>query len=262
MSRFSSFLGRLRLSSFVMVVGVLSVAGGDTKAGEVKVAVAANFTEAVKEIGAAFEKATGHKPIFSFGASGQFFTQITQGAPFEVFLSADKERPEKAVQDGYAVKGSLFTYATGRLVLFSKEKGVVTGENTLKGGTFTKIAIANPATAPYGAAAVETMKKLGVYETLRAKIVQGNNISQTQQFVDTGAAEIGFVALSQVIGKEEGSQWLVPEDLHTVIAQDAVLLKTGEANEAAKAFLMFLRGNEAKAVKEKFGYGAGGEPAS
>jgi molybdate transport system substrate-binding protein len=251
-----------QISPVILAATALGLAGTGVQAGEVKVAVAANFTEAAKEIGTAFEKATGHKAVFSFGASGQFYTQITQGAPFEVFLSADKERPEKAVQEGYAVKGSLFTYATGRLVLFSKQKGLVTGEDTLKNGTFTKIAIANPATAPYGVAAVETMKKLGVHDELSGKIVQGNSISQAHQFVDTGAAELGFVALSQVIGKDEGSRWLVPESLHTVIAQDAVLLKTGETNEAAKGFLQFLKGPEAKAVKEKFGYGVGSGPAS
>lgn len=251
-----------RFPFLIAVLAAFGMAPVGAHAGEVKVAVAANFTEAVKEIGAAFETATGHKPVLSFGASGQFYTQITQGAPFEVFLSADRERPEKAVQEGYAVKGSQFTYATGRLVLFSKQKGFVTGEDTLRTGAFTRIAIANPATAPYGAAAVETMKALGVHDALSGKIVQGNNISQTLQFVDTGAAELGFVALSQVIGTDGGSQWIVPEKLHTVIAQDAVLLKTGEANEAARAFLQFLRGPEAKAVKEKFGYGVGSGPAS
>jgi molybdate transport system substrate-binding protein len=231
-------------------------------AGEVKVAVAANFTEAAKEIGAAFEKATGHKAVFSFGASGQFYTQITQDAPFEVFLSADKERPKKAVDEGYAVPGSLFTYATGKVVLYSKDKDLVKGAETLKEGKFAKIAIANPTTAPYGAAGVETMKKLGVYDALAPKIVQGNDISQTFQFVDTGNAEVGFVALSQVINKKDGSRWIVPDDLHTAIAQDAVLLKKGANNEAAAAFLKFLRGDEAKAVKEKFGYGAGSGPAA
>jgi molybdate transport system substrate-binding protein len=226
-------------------------------AGEVKVAVAANFTDAIKEIGAAFEKATGHKPVFSLGASGQLYTQITQAAPFEVFLSADQERPKKAVEDGFAVKDSLFTYATGKIVLFSKNKDLVKGAETLKGDGFTKIAIASPQTAPYGAAAIEAMKKLGVYDAFSAKIVQGNNIAQTYQFVDTGNAEIGFVALSQVIGKDIGSQWIVPAELYSVIAQDAVLLKTGENSEAAKAFLAFLKGSEAKAVKAKFGYGEG-----
>lgn len=226
-------------------------------AGEVKVAVAANFTDAAKEIGTAFAAASGHKPVFSFGSSGQLYTQIIQDAPFEVFLSADQERPRQAVDDGLAVADSRFTYATGRLVLFSIDPGLVKGEATLRGGGYTKIAIANPATAPYGAAAVETMKRLGVYAALAARIVQGNNIAQTYQFVDTANAELGFVALSQVAGREVGSRWIVPESLHSVIAQDAVLLRKGAGNEAAVAFVAFLKGPEARKVKERYGYGAG-----
>ena len=231
-------------------------------AAEVKVAVAANFTEAAKEIGALFEKATGDKAVFSFGATGQFYTQITQDAPFEVFLSADQKTPKKAITEGFAVKDSIFTYATGKIVLFSKTKDFVKGEETLKEGKFAKIAIANPETAPYGAAGVEVMKKLGVYDALAPKVVQGNNIAQAYQFVDTGNAELGFVALSQVINKDEGSRWIVPDKLYTTIAQDAVLLKKGEANPAAKAFLTFLKGPEAKTVKEKYGYGVGADVAA
>lgn len=226
-------------------------------AAEVKVAVAANFTEAAEEIGALFEKASGDKVVFSFGATGQLFTQITQAAPFEVFLSADQKTPKKAIAEGLAVADSLYTYATGRVVLFSKSKDLVKGEDTLKAGKFDKISIANPAAAPYGAAAVEVMKKLGVYDALAPKIVQGNNIAQAYQFVDTGTAEVGFVALSQIIRKDDGSRWVVPDDLYAPIAQDAVLLKRGEENAAAKAFLAFLKGPEASAVKEKYGYGTG-----
>jgi molybdate transport system substrate-binding protein len=263
MFRFASLRKNFTGSSFCLAITlVFGLTSGSSRAGEVRIAVAANFTEAAREIGAAFEKQTGHKPVFSFGASGQFYAQITQGAPFEVFLSADKERPQKAVEEGLAVKDSVFTYATGRLVLFSLAKGLVAGPDTLKAGNFAKLAIANPATAPYGAAAVETMKRLGVYDAISPRIVQGNNISQTYQFIAAGAAELGFVALSQVIGKDEGSQWIVPEGHHTVIAQDAVLLKAGEVNHAAKVFLQFLKGDEAKAIKQKFGYGAGSSPAS
>lgn len=231
-------------------------------AGEVKVAVAANFTDAAKEIGDLFEKATGDKAVFSFGATGQLYTQITQEAPFEVFLSADQKTPKKAIAEGLALNDSIFTYATGKLVLFSKNKDLVKGEETLKEGKFTKIAIANPETAPYGAAAVETLKALGVYDALVAKIVQGNNIAQAYQFVDSENAELGFVALSQVSQKTEGSRWVVPEKLYKEIAQDAVLLKRGEGNPAAKAFLTFLKGPEARAVKEKYGYGVGTETAA
>ncbi|WP_088348492.1 MULTISPECIES: molybdate ABC transporter substrate-binding protein [Rhodomicrobium] len=247
-----------RLASLAALpFALLLLAAAPAEAGEVKVAVAANFTEAAKDIGAAFEKSTGHKAVFSFGATGQLYTQISQEAPFEVFLSADQTTAKKAADDGFAVPDSRFTYATGGIVLFSKYKDLVTGEATLKDGKFTKIAIANPATAPYGAAAVEAMKALGVYEALTPKIVQGNSIAQAYQFVDTGNAELGFVALSQVIGKDEGSRWIVPAGLYTIIAQDAVLLKKGAENEAARAFLAYLKDPEAKAVKDKFGYGAG-----
>jgi molybdate transport system substrate-binding protein len=248
---------RARVAGTVAVALLASAAGSvSSQAAEVKVAVAANFTEAAKEIGALFEKATGDKAVFSFGATGQLYTQVTQDAPFEVFLSADQKTPKKAVTEGFAIGDTLFTYAIGKVVLYSKTKDFVKGEATLKDGKFTKIAIANPETAPYGAAGVEVMKKAGVYDALAPKIVQGNNIAQAYQFVETGNAELGFVALSQVIGKE-GSSWIVPESLYAPIAQDAVLLKKGEANPAAKAFLTFLKGKEATAVIEKFGYGVG-----
>jgi molybdate transport system substrate-binding protein len=228
-------------------------------AAETNVAVAANFTAAAKDIAAAFKQKTGHDAVLSFGSSGQFFTQIKQDAPFQVFLSADDERPKKLAQEGLGVKDSVFTYAVGKLVLWSKNADLVKGESTLKGGKFAKVAIANPKAAPYGAAAVETLKAVKVYDALESKIVQGNNISQTFQFVDSGNAELGFVALSQLAGKTGGSQWLVPQELYTPIRQDAVLLKKGESNEAAKAFLAFLKGPEARAVIEKYGYAMGGQ---
>ncbi len=250
------FRGRPFAAAAIVILGLLG-ATGSLQAGETNVAVAANFTEAAREIGALFEKRTGHKAIFSFGSTGQLYTQITQGAPFEVFLAADQKRPEKAVNEGLAVADSRFTYATGRIVLFSGDEELVKGEQTLRNGDFTKIAIANPVTAPYGAAAVEAMKALGVYDELSAKIVRGNNIAQTYQFVATGNAELGFVALSQLAGKEGGSRWIVPARLYPIIAQDAVLLKQGAGNEAARAFFGFLKSPEARAVKKKFGYGAG-----
>lgn len=225
------------------------------RAAEVKVAVAANFAEPVKEIGALFEKATGHTPVFSFGPTGGFYNQITQAAPFEVFLAADDTTPAKTIKEGYGVEGSSYTYATGKLVLYSRTDGLTLGEQTLKDGKFEKLSIANPKTAPYGLAAVEAMQKLGVYEALKGKIVEGNNIAQAFQFVDTGNAEVGFVAFSQVALKSGGSRWVVPASLHNTIAQDAVLLKTGADNAAAKAFLAFLKGPEARKVIEKYGYG-------
>ncbi|WP_185984944.1 molybdate ABC transporter substrate-binding protein [Aureimonas mangrovi] len=220
----------------------------------VSVAVAANFTDAANEIAAAFAAGGEHEAVLSFGATGQFYTQITQGAPFEVFLAADDERPTLAVEEGYGVEGSVFTYAIGQLVLYSAQDGVVTGPETLESADFDQISIANPETAPYGAAAVEAMEALGVYETLQPKIVQGQNIGQAFQFVETGNAELGFVALGQVSQTEAGSRWIVPQDLYEPINQDAVLLTTGEDNPAAIAFLEFLQGDEAGAIIEKYGY--------
>ena len=218
------------------------------------VAVAANFTEPAKEIAALFKQKTGHEAVLIFGASGAFYTQITHSAPFEVFLSADTERPKAAIDGGFAVPDSLFTYAIGKLVLWSRVVDVTNGEAALKAGNFSKLSIANPVAAPYGTAAVETMKALGVYDALKPKIVQGNSIAQAFQFVDTRNAEVGFVALSQLHGVTEGTRWEVPENLHAPIRQDAVLLKTGANSEASKAFLAFLKGPEATAIIAQFGY--------
>ncbi len=247
--------GRLAVARvFLLWVVVLTVSGG-ARAGNVNVAVAANFTEPAKEIAQLFQSRTKNRAILSFGATGQFYTQITQGAPFQVFLSADEKTPKKLADGGLAVADSLFTYAIGKLVLFSTNKTLVTGEQTLRDAKFNKLAIADPATAPYGAAAVETMKALGIYDALSPKIVQGANIAQAFQFVDTSNAELGFVALSQVIARQGGSRWMVPAILYATIRQDAVLLRSGEGNEAAKAFLAFMKGPEAAKVMEKYGYG-------
>ena len=227
-------------------------------AAETRVAVAANFAAAAGRIGALFEQETGHRAVFSYGSTGQLYAQISQAAPFDVFLAADQDRPREAVEAGFASPGSRFTYATGRIVLFSPDETRVDGAETLRRGRFSKIAIANPVTAPYGAAAVEAMKALGVYESLAGKIVQGGNIAQAYEFVQTGNAEVGFVALSQVVRRSGGSRWVVPEALYTTIAQDAVLLKHGADNEAARAFLVFLQGPAARAVLDAYGYGAGG----
>jgi len=235
----------------VHVMAALTVTAG---AETVNVAVAANFTDAANEIAAAFADATEHDAVLSFGATGQFYAQITQGAPFQVFLAADDERPALAVREGYAVDGTVFTYAIGQLVLYSAEAGKVMGPETLKADNFQQIAIANPETAPYGAAAVQTMKALDVYDSLASKIVQGQSIGQAYQFVETGNAEVGFVALGQVSQTDAGSRWVVPQNLYQPIRQDAVLLKTGEDNPAALAFLDFLKGEEAGAIIHKFGY--------
>lgn len=223
-------------------------------AGEVRVAVAANFTEAAREIGAYFEETTGHTVIFSFASTGQLFAQISLGAPFEVFLAADQKTAKRAVDEGLAEAGSRFTYATGRLVMVSKEMDLADGGSVLAGGAFTRIAIANPDLAPYGAAAIETMQALGVHDALKDRIVQGTTVTQVYQFALTGNAEIGFVALSQVVNKDELTGWTVPANLHTPIAQDAVLLVNGADNEAARAFIEVMKSAEAGRIKQRFGY--------
>jgi molybdate transport system substrate-binding protein len=224
-------------------------------ADETQVAVAANFAEPAKAIAAGFAKATGHKAALSFGSSGQFYSQIANGAPFQVLLSADEERPAKAEAEGLAVKGTRFTYAVGRLVLYSKTPGLVDPKGAvLKSGKFDKLAIADPKTAPYGLAAVETMTGRGVYGALKPRIVQGASIAQTYQFTETGAAELGFVALSQVVQVKGGSRWLVPASEHAPIVQQAVLLKTGAQSPAARAFLAYLKTPTARAVIKRYGY--------
>jgi molybdate transport system substrate-binding protein len=245
----------LRLTALVAALGaLLSSLAAPTEAGVTHVAVAANFTEPAKEIAALFKEKTGNEAVLIFGASGAFFTQITHSAPFEVFLSADEDRPRAAVEQGFAVPDSRFTYAIGKLVLWSRVVDVTDGEAALKAGSFLKLAIANPVAAPYGTAAVEAMKALGAYDALKAKIVQGNSIAQAFQFVDTRNAEVGFVALSQLYGVTAGTRWEVPPNLYSPIRQDAVLLKTGADSEASKAFLDFLKGPEARAIIERFGY--------
>ncbi|MGO9423275.1 molybdate ABC transporter substrate-binding protein [Roseiarcus sp.] len=239
----------------VATVGVVvATLPASAEAAQTNVAVAANFTEPAKEIAALFKQKTGNEAVLSFGASGGFLTQIQDDAPYKVFLSADAERPKAAVEQGLGVAGSVVTYAIGKLVLWSRVVDVTDGEATLKAGKFAKLSIANPASAPYGAAAIETMKALGVYDAIQPKIVQGASIGQAFQFVDTKNAELGFVALSQTKFSPGGTSWIVPQTLYTPIRQDAVLLKKGENDEASKAFLEFLKGPEARAIIEKFGY--------
>jgi molybdate transport system substrate-binding protein len=227
---------------------------GSAEAGQTHVAVAANFTEPAREIANLFKQKTGHEAVLIFGASGAFLTQITHNAPFEVFLSADEERPRLAVEQGFAVADSRFTYAIGKLALWSRVIDVTDGEAALRAGKFSKLAIANPNSAPYGAAAVETMKALGVFDQLERRLVRGNSISQAFQFTDTRNAELGFVALAQLHGVSAGTRWPVPANLHSPIRQDAVLLKRGANDEASKAFLAFLKGPEAREIIERFGY--------
>jgi molybdate transport system substrate-binding protein len=243
-----------RLHLIVLALAA-ALAAGPALAAETQVAVAANFTEPAKEIATAFKAATGHTATLSFGSSGQFYAQMAHGAPYEVFLSADADRPAKAEQDGLGVTGSRFTYAIGRLVLYSKTPGLVDGAGAvLSGAKFNKLSIADPAAAPYGVAAVQTLNRLGVYGAVKPKIVMGSSITQAFQFVDTGAAELGFVAYSQVINVTGGSRWLVPATDHAPINQQAILLYPGQNNPAARAFLAFLKGPQAVAVIRKYGY--------
>lgn len=241
--------------AFCAALAVLTAA--PAWAGQVQVAVAANFTEPAKAIAAAFAAKTGDQAILSFGASGQFFVQISHGAPFEALLSADAERPEMAEHQGLGVAGTRFTYATGQLVLFSKTPGLVDAHGAvLSRGDFKSLAIADPKAAPYGQAAIETMTKLGAYQKLQPKIVQGSSITQAYQFVETGAAELGFVALSQVINEPGGSRWIVPAADHAPIEQQAILLTVGQNNPAARAFMAFLKSPQAVAIIRRYGYEA------
>jgi molybdate transport system substrate-binding protein len=226
-------------------------------AAQTQVAVAANFTGPAMAIAAAFRAASGHTAVLSFGSSGQFYAQIAHGAPYEVFLSADAERPLAAERAGLAVAGTRFTYAVGRLVLYSKTPGLVDGAGAvLRSGRFSKLAIADPSAAPYGVATVQTLKKLGLYNAVRPRLVMGSSIAQTFQFVETGAADLGLVAWSQVIGRPGGSHWLVPDADHAPIDQQAILLAPGRGNPAARAFLAFLKGPQAAAIIRRYGYEA------
>lgn len=234
------------------------LAAATAQADEVSVAVAANFTGPMQVIAVLFERDTGHKANLAFGATGKFYAQITNGAPFEILLAADDETPVRLVKEGHAVAGSAYTYAIGKLVLWSADPKLVDARGEiLKKGGFRHLALANPKTAPYGGAALQTMGKLGVTETLKPLFVQGENISQTQQFVVTGAAELGFVAYSQVIKNGQigsGSGWIVPGTFYDAINQDAVLLAKGKDKPAATALLKYLKSDKAQAVIKSFGY--------
>ena len=241
-----------------MITALLLVVAQGGRAGEVRVAVAANFTAPMKAIAAQFEESSGHKTALSFGATGAFYAQIKNGAPFDVLLAADTETPAKLEKEGAAVTGSRFTYAIGKLALWSAKSDYVDHQGAvLKKAEFSHLAIASPKLAPYGAAATATLTKLGLLKTLEPKLVQGENIAQTYQFVVSGNAELGFVALSQISenGKlRSGSAWVVPADLHDPIRQDAALLTLGKDNPAARALLAFLKDAKAKTIIARYGY--------
>lgn len=231
---------------------------GSAQADEVQVAVAANFSAPIQVIAIDFEKDTGHKLIAAYGATGQFYTQIKNGAPFEVFLAADDSTPKKLEQEGETAQGSRFTYAIGTLALWSADNAYVDpAGKVLEKNQFKHLSIANPKAAPYGLAATQVLSKLGLTDKVKNKIVEGQNITQAYQFVSTGNAELGFVALSQIYkdGKvSNGSAWIVPEAMHEPIKQDAVILKKGENNPAAKALTQYLKGPKAAAIIKSFGY--------
>ena len=238
-----------------LALATLHAAQADT----VSVAVAANFTAPMQKIASAFEADTGHKAELSFGATGKFYAQITHGAPFQVLLSADDTTPARLEREGKAVARSRFTYAIGTLVLWSAQPGYVDAQGAvLKTGDFKHLAIANPKVAPYGAAALQVLDQLGATAAVQPRLVQGENIAQAFQFVATGNAQLGFVALSQVMadGKlTSGSAWQVPASLHDPIRQDAVLLTPGKDSTAAAALLAYLRGDKARAIIRSYGYG-------
>ena len=241
---------------FAAIALLLATAG--VRAAEVIVAVAANFTAPMQKIARAFEADTGHKAVLTFGSTGAFYAQIRNGAPFQLLLSADDETPARLEREGATVAGSRFTYAIGRLVLWSAQPGVVDnkGELLRKRGD-GRIALANPKLAPYGAAAIEAMTILGLLQSLQPRFVQGENIAQTSQFVATGNAALGFVALSQVMvdgAIARGSAWVVPATLHAPIRQDAVLLVKGKDNTAAVALASFLKSEKARAIIRSYGY--------
>lgn len=239
-------------------VCLLTVGSALAQAAEVSVAVAANFTAPMQKIAAMFEQSSGHKAVLSFGSTGKLYAQIRNGAPFQVLLSADDKTPARLEAEGQSVVGMRFTYAVGKLALWSSQTGRVDAQGAvLRSGRFARLSLADPKLAPYGAAAVATVSKMGLLADLTPKFVYGESIAQAYQFVSTGNAEMGFVALSQVFSDGKlisGSAWLVPADMHAPIRQDAVLLKTGENQPAARALMAFLRSDAALAVIRSFGY--------
>ena len=236
----------------------LALVASPVQAAEVNVAVAANFTTPMKRIVEKFEKDTGHKVVMSFSSTGRFYAQITHGAPFDVFLSADDDTPARLEKEGAAVAGSRFTYATGRLVLWSAKPGLVDEKAAmLLRSDFKYLAIAAPKLAPYGAAAVETLTKLGMLPQLQTKLVTGESIGQTFSMISSGNADLGFVAMSQVFedGKlKNGSVWVVPGHLHSPLKQDAVILVRGRNNPAALQLMTFMRSGQARAIMNSYGY--------
>ncbi len=248
------------MRAVLRVAPALLLAASGASAGEVSVAVAANAAEAVEALAADFEQRTGHRVTVTVGSTGKLYAQILHGAPFDVFLAADQERPRLLVQQGLAVEGSRLTYAVGRLVLWSPEPNVDAAQ-TLRAGSFRRLAIANPDLAPYGAAARDVLRELGLWESLRSKVVVGENVGQSFTMAASGNAELGFVALSSVLSPRngrEGSYWEIPEHLHEPIRQDSVLLDRARDNPAARDFHLFLGSSRAGETIESLGLAVDG----
>ena len=248
---------RFNLRRLLTLTAALALSAA-AQAEVVQIAVAANFTAPARALAEIFARTTGHEAKLSFGATGAFYTQIKNGAPFEVFLSADDTTPQKLESEGATVKGSRFTYAVGTLALWSAKEGYVDAKgDVLKKNQFKHLSIANPKTAPYGLAATQLLAREGLSDQVKDKLVEGQNITQAYQFVSTGNAELGFVALSQIYkdGKVTGgSAWIVPASLHDPIKQDAVILNKGKDSAAAKALVDYLKGPKAAAVIQSYGY--------
>jgi molybdate transport system substrate-binding protein len=246
---------RSQISAVVVVFGLMC---SPVLAGEVSVAVASNFAAPMERVVALFQKESGHKVKVRVGASGKLYAQIKSGAPFDVFLSADEENPKHLLQEGLAVSGSRFVYATGRLVLWSAQSDLVDDKGAvLNKGNFNMLVIANPGFSPYGVAAKETLTKLTMWNSIQRKLDKGDDVIQTYQMAATEKADLAFIALSQVMrdGKgTSGSWWLVPPEMHNPIRQSAVLLSAAKDQAAAKEFLAFLKSEKARVVMRGFGY--------
>lgn len=246
----------MKLRPLIALIG-LALVVLPARGGEVRAAVAANFTVPAQRIAARFQADTGHTVKLSYGSTGKFYSQIKAGAPFDVLLAADDTTPERMGREGLGDPASRFTYAIGKLVLWSRKPGYVDARGHVLQGRFEKLAIANPRLAPYGLAAQETLERLGLWNSAQSRIVMGESISQTQQFAGTGNADLAFIALSQTIkdGKtSEGSQWVVPRHLYNPIRQDAILLAHPQDKTAAEAFLKYLKAPGSTAIIQGFGY--------
>lgn len=255
----------LNVARAVLLAGCVCTASfaipGKVRADEALAAVATNFAEVIEALAPGFEAASGHRLRLASGSTGKLYAQIVNGAPFDIFLAADQRRPELLAASNGAVQGSRFTYAIGRLALWSPDADRISGDgaNVLRRGDFRHLAIANPKLAPYGIAAKQTLEELDLWAALQEKIVQGENIGQAFALVATGNAEVGFVALSAVLSprnRNTGSRWEVPTQMYRPIRQDAVLLAHGADNAAARAFLVYIKGDKARKVIAAFGYGA------